>query len=259
MRDSIVYKSVFASMSHFCRSVIFHSTQNFFFNENSMHSEQLTSFSLISRSWRFWIASIMRCLLLYVSSMWCSFACLESWLYLLCWSFFSIVSINLVSSSMLTTRVASSWRRDRTSMFLKSLRVRNALLKTNWSLFSWCEVVLIKHYATYVYFCATTCVSTWFSILIVVDVFHSCHCFIVILIFFWFWYVSTIQHRYDDDFSSCLEWHWQSISISVTNRRSDMIKSRSHWLLESCCRLLLTWQMFQLQTVEHIDTLLVLI
>ena len=84
MRDSIVYKSVCVSMSHFCRSIIFHSTQNFFFSENSMHSEELTSSFLISRSWRSWIASIMRCLSSYVSSKWCFFACLEFWLYLLC-------------------------------------------------------------------------------------------------------------------------------------------------------------------------------
>ena len=137
----------------------------------------------------------MRCLSSYVSSMWCSFACLESWLYLLCWSFFSIVFVNLVNSSMLATRIVSSWRRDRTSMFLKSFRVRNALSKTNWSLFSRCQVVLIKHYATCVCLYVTICVSTWFSMLVIVNALHSYHCFIVILISFWFWYVSTSSKR----------------------------------------------------------------
>ena len=156
-----------------------------------MHLKQLISSFSILRSWRFWIASITQCLLSCVSSMWCSFACLKSWLYLLCWFLFSIAFINLVNSSMLATRVASSWRRDRTSMFLRSFRVRNAFSETNWSLFSRCEAVLIKHYAIYVCFCVTICVSTWFSMLIVANAFYSCHCFIVILISFWFWCVST--------------------------------------------------------------------
>ena len=39
MRDCIIYKSSCVSMFYFCRSMIFHSTQNFFFSENSMNSE----------------------------------------------------------------------------------------------------------------------------------------------------------------------------------------------------------------------------
>ena len=127
--------------------------------------------------------------------MWCSFACLESWLYLLCWFFFSIASVDLVSSSMLATRVVSSWRRDRTSMFLRSLRIRNALLKTNWSVFSRCEAMLVEHYTTCVCLCVATCASTWSSMLIVANALHSCHCFIVILISFWLWCVSTSSRR----------------------------------------------------------------
>ena len=80
-------------------------------------------------------------------------------------------------------------------MFLKSLRIRDALLKTNWSLFSRYESVLIKHYTTYVCLCVTACASTWFSMLIVANASHSCHCFIVILISFWFWCVSTSSRR----------------------------------------------------------------
>ena len=38
-----------------------------------MHLEQLTSFSSISRSWQFWIVSIVWCLSSCVSSMWCFF------------------------------------------------------------------------------------------------------------------------------------------------------------------------------------------
>ena len=87
MRDSIIYKSVCVSMSYFCRLIIFYSIQNFFFSEDSRYSEQITSSSSISRSWRFWIALVMRCLSLCVSSMWYSFACLEFWLLLL--SYFS--------------------------------------------------------------------------------------------------------------------------------------------------------------------------
>ena len=96
---------------------------------------------------------------------------------------------------MLTARVASSWRRDRTSMFLKSLRIRNVLSKTNWNLFSRCEVKLIEHYAICVCLCVATCASTWSSMLIVANAFHSCHCFIVIFIFFWLWCVSTSSRR----------------------------------------------------------------
>ena len=184
IRDSIVYKNVCVSMFFSCRSIIFHSTQNFFFSENSMHLEQLTSSVSISRSWRFWIASVMRCLSLCVSSIWYLLTCLEFWLYILCWSFFLIAFVNFVNSSILTTRVASSWRRDRTSMFLRSLRVRNALLEINRSLFSRCETMLVEYYTTYVCLYIATYASTWSSILIVVNATHSCHCFIVILIFF---------------------------------------------------------------------------
>ena len=96
---------------------------------------------------------------------------------------------------MLTARVASSWCRDRTNMFLRSLRVRNALLKIIWSLFSRCEAMLIEHYATYVCLCVAICASTWSSMLIVANASYSCHCFIVILISFWLWCVSTSSRR----------------------------------------------------------------
>ena len=96
---------------------------------------------------------------------------------------------------MLTIRIASSWRRDRTNMFLRSFRIRNALLKTNWSLFSRCEAVLIEYYATCVCLRVATCVSTWSSMLIVANVLYLCYCFIVILIFFWFWCVLTSSKR----------------------------------------------------------------
>ena len=137
----------------------------------------------------------MRYLSLCVTSFWCFFAYLKSWLYLLCWFFFLIVFVNFFNSSMLITRVASLWRFDRISMFLRSSRVRNALSETNWSLFSRCEAMLVEHYTTCVCLCVATCVSTWFSMLIVANAFHSCHCFIVILIPFWFWCVSTSSWR----------------------------------------------------------------
>ena len=96
---------------------------------------------------------------------------------------------------MLITYIVSLWRRDCTNKFLKSLRVRNALSKTNWSLFSRYETISIEYCATCVSLCVTTYALTWSSMLIVANVFHSCHCFIVIFISFWFWYVSTSLWR----------------------------------------------------------------